>query len=84
MTIGNYSILLIGDSIITGLSHYSNIWKRSFQLLNAINCVIGGDRVQNILRQCHNLPSSLHPQNTIIMCGTTSNPVLQTVDRFCR
>ena len=49
MTIGNYSALLIGDSIIAGLSRDSNIWKRYFQPLNAINCVIGWDRVQNIL-----------------------------------
>ena len=49
MTIGNYSTLLIGDSIIDGLSGYSNIWNRYFKLLNAINCGIGGDRRQNIL-----------------------------------
>ena len=47
--ISNYSTLLISDSIIAGLSHYSNIWKRYFELLNAINCDIGGDRVENIL-----------------------------------
>ena len=34
MMIGNYSALLIGDSIIAGLSRYSNIWKRYFKLLN--------------------------------------------------
>ena len=49
MAIGNYSALLIGDSIISGLSRYSNIWKRYSQPLNAINCDISGDRVQNIL-----------------------------------
>ena len=45
MTIRNYSTLLIGDSITAGLSRYSNIWKRYFKLLNALNCGIGGDRV---------------------------------------
>ena len=48
MTTGNYSTLLIGDSIIAGLSYYSNIWKRYLQPLNAKNCVIDGDRVQSI------------------------------------
>ena len=49
MIIGNYSTLLIVDSIIAGLSRYSNIWKRYFKPLYAINCGIGGDRVENIL-----------------------------------
>ena len=49
MMIGNYSTLLIGDSIIAGLSRYSNIWKRYFKPLYAINCGIGGDRMENVL-----------------------------------
>ena len=49
MTIGDYSTLSIGDSIIADLSRYSNIWKRYFKLLYAINCGIGGDRVENVL-----------------------------------
>ena len=77
MTIGNYSTVLIGDFIIAGLSCFSNIWKRYFKSLNAINCGIGGSRVQNILWRCHNLTSSPHLQNVVIMCGTTtSNTIL--------
>ena len=49
MTIGDYSTLSIGDSIIADLSRYSNIWKRYFKSLNALNCGIGGDNVRNIL-----------------------------------
>ena len=49
MIIGNYSTLLIVDSIIAGLSRNSNIWKRYFKPLYAINCGIDGDRVENIL-----------------------------------
>ena len=79
MTIRNHFILFIGDSIITGLSHYSNIWKKSFQPLNATNYGIGGDTVQNILRQCHDLPLFLHPQNAVIMYGTTSNTILKKI-----
>ena len=83
MMIGNYSTLFIGDSIIAGLSSYSNIWKRYFQLLTAINDGIGGNRVQNILWRCLNLPSSLHLQNAVIMCGTNNiqyNSVEDIVD----
>ena len=49
MMIGNYSTLLIGDSIIASLSCYSAIWKRYIKPLNATNCRIFGDRVKNIL-----------------------------------
>ena len=45
----NYSTLLIGDSLIGGLSRYPNIWGRYFKLLNTINCGIGGDRTQNVI-----------------------------------
>ena len=83
MIIGNYFTLLIGDSIIAGLPRYSNILKRYFKLLNAINCGIGGDRVENILWRCKNLPSSPNLQNSVIMCGTNSiqhNSVEDIVD----
>ena len=65
------------------LSHYSSIWMRYFQPLNASNCGIGEHRVQNILWWCHNLPSSLHLQNSVIMCGKNNiqqNPGEDTVD----
>ena len=42
MMVGNHSTLLIGDSIIAGLSRYSSIWKRYFKPLYAINCGIAG------------------------------------------
>ena len=83
MTIGNYFTLLIGDSMIAGLSRYSNIWNIYFKPLNAINCGIGGNRVQNILRRCQHLPSSPRLQNAVIMCGTNNiqhNSVEDTVE----
>ena len=70
MITGNYSILLIGDSIIAALPRYSNVWKRYFQLLNAVNYGIYGDRGQNISWRCQNITSSSNPQYAIIMCGT--------------
>ena len=72
MAIGNYSTLLIGDSIIAGLSRYSNIWNRYFKPFNAINCGIGGDRVQNILWQCQNILSSPLLHNAVSICGTNN------------
>ena len=81
--IGNYSTLLIGDSIIASLSCYSTIWKRYIKPLNAINCRIFVDRVENILQQCKNLPSSPNLQNAAIVCGTNNiqhNSVEDIVD----
>ena len=51
----------------------SNIWKRYFKPLYAINCAIGGDTVENILWRCKNLPSCPNLQNAFIMCGTKNN-----------
>ena len=70
--IGNYSTLLIHDAIIAGFSRYSNIWKRYFKRLNAINCGIGGDRVENNLWGCKTLPSPPNLQNAVIMCDTNN------------
>ena len=81
MTIGDYSTLSIGDSIIADLSRYSNIWKRYFKSLNALNSGIGGDRVRNNLWRCQNLPSIQHLQH--LMCVVSNiqhNSVENVVD----
>ena len=68
----NCLTLLIGDSLINGLSRNTNTWKRYLNPLDAINCGIGGDRVQNILWRCVNLPKSPSIRNAIILCGTNN------------
>ena len=68
----NYLTLLIGDSLIVGLSCYHNIWGRHFKPLNAINCGIDGDRIQNVLWHSNNLPSSPNFQNAVILCDTNN------------
>ena len=60
---------MIGNSLINGLSRYTNTWKRYLNPLDAINC---GDRVQNILWRCVNLPKSPSIRNAIILCGTNN------------
>ena len=71
LQIRKYLTLLIGDSIIAGLSRYANIWKGYFQLLNAINCGVGEDSAK-YFRGCHNLPSYPYLLNVIIMYGTNN------------
>ena len=43
--------LLLGDSIIAGLSRYLKLWPRYFTPLEALNFGIGGDRVVNVIWQ---------------------------------
>lgn len=45
-TISNYSTMLIGDSMITGLTRFTNIWKKYFRSLNAINSGVSGDKLK--------------------------------------
>ena len=68
----HYSTLLIGDSLIAGLSRYSEIWRKYFEPLNTLNCGISGDRVQNVLWRCTNFPPSPSVKNVILLCGTNN------------
>ena len=70
ITTSNPSTLLIGDSIIAGLSQYKNVWKKYLKPFNTVNCRIGGEKVQNVLWRCNNFPPSLGVKNIIVMCGT--------------
>ena len=41
--------LLIGDSIVAGLTRYQNIWKKYFKFPKTVNCGIPGDKTQHVL-----------------------------------
>ena len=45
----NTDVVLIGDSIIAGLTRYRDIWKEYFGPLKALNFGVGGDHTQNVL-----------------------------------
>ena len=64
----NATTLLIGDSIVAGLSRYPNVWKKYF-LRNSVNFGIGGDRVENVLWRSQNLPILPSLNKIIILCG---------------
>ena len=42
-------LVLIGDSIVAGLSHYTNTWQTFFKTFHALNYGIGGDHMQYVL-----------------------------------
>ena len=76
----NYSIRLIGDSFIVGLFRYPSMWRRYFKPLNAINCGIAGDRIQNFLWQSNSLASSPSFQTAVILCDTNNKQLDSSED----
>ena len=65
-------LVLIGDSIVAGLSRYANIWRTFFKTFDALNYGIGGDRTQHVLWRAENatLPNAL--KYVVIHCGTNN------------
>ena len=51
-----YETIIIRDSIVARLSHYQSVWAKFLQPPTALNCGIGGDKVQHVLSCSHNLP----------------------------
>ena len=37
------SVLLVGDSLVNGLSRYHRVWSKYFEPLRALNFGVGGD-----------------------------------------
>ena len=66
------SFLLIGDSIIYGLSRYKNVWNKYFGFSKTVNCGISVDKTQHVLWRAENLviPSSV--KFIIVHCGTNN------------
>ena len=59
--------LLLGDSIVAGLSRYPHVWNEYFAQKNVLNLGIGGDRIENVLWQAIDLPLPLSVKN--VLCG---------------
>ena len=67
-------ILLIGDSLISNLSRYPDIWKSHFSKHNTLNFGIPGDKVQNILWRINNLNfSKINSIKYVFILGGTNN-----------
>ena len=71
LTNDKYITFLSGVPRVAGLSRYQNIWNRNFSF-NILNCVAGGDKIQNVLWQAHNLPAVKSIRNVIILCSTNN------------
>ena len=53
---------IVGDSLVSDLSCYPEIWRKYFSNHGALNCGIAGDKAQNVLWRVNNLhfSSNLH------------------------
>ena len=63
-------IIIIGDSIATGLRRYRHIWKNYFKA--AINLGISGDRVEIFLWRAQDISLQQTTLFVIIHCGTNN------------
>ena len=65
-------ILLIGDSIISGLSRYHSVWSKYFRPLQVLNFGIGGDRTQHVLWRIKNGEIPKNVKICVIHCGNNN------------
>ena len=67
--------LLLGDSIVAGVSRYANAWNQYLAPINALDLGIGGDRVENVLWRAFDLPLQPSVKNLGILSGTNNIPI---------
>ena len=67
-------IVLIGDSLISNISRYHDVWSEYFSKHNTLNFGIPGDKIQNLLGNIKNLkfPSNSTLSCIFILCGTSN------------
>ena len=70
-----FETILIGDSIVAGLSRYQNVWNKFLNPLKALNCGIGGDRTEHALWRALNLPVFSRLKDIVVLCGTNNLPL---------
>ena len=67
-----FEAILIGDSIVAGLSRYQNVWVKFLKPLKALNCGIGGDTIEHVLWCALNLPVFSSLKNIVVLRGTNN------------
>ncbi|EDO32560.1 predicted protein, partial [Nematostella vectensis] len=65
-------VLLVGDSIIKGLTRYASVWQEYFRPLRALSFGIGGDRTQHVLWRLQNGELESTPRILVLHCGTNN------------
>ena len=67
----NIQTVLLGNSLIQGLSRYTKVWN-SFFGKDTLNCGIQGDKVENLLWRVEKLEFPPAIRQTVIHCGTNN------------
>ena len=67
----NIDSIIIGDSIVAGLTRYNNVWKNLFGN-GFINLSIRGDRVERVLWGVRDMVFPPRLKNVVILCGTNN------------
>ena len=76
----SFKFILIRDSLMDGLHRYCKIWNNFFKPIDALNCGIGGDKVQNVLWRVQNLLiSSSLKMPSFCAVPTIYNRILQRI-----
>ena len=67
-------LLIFGDSLVSNLSRYSEIWQKYFSNHGALNFGIAGDKAKNVLWRVNNLHFSfnLHLKYIFILCDANN------------
>ena len=67
-------MLIVGDSLVSNLSRYPEIWRKYFINHGVLNFGIAGDKVQNVFWRVNNFhfSSSLNLKHVFILCGTNN------------
>ena len=67
----NLQTVLLGDSLIQGLSRYAKVWN-SFFGKDTLNCGMRGEKVENLLWRAENLEFPPAVRQIVILCGTNN------------
>ena len=65
-------ILIIGDSIASGLTRYKNVWFKYFGKNSTLNFGIPGDKTQHVLWRVSNIPFPETLQYVIVHSGSNN------------
>ena len=65
-------LLLIGDSLISNLSLFPEIWKKYFLQHEALNLGVRGDKTQNVLWRIKNMTWPNTVSSIFILSGTNN------------
>ena len=68
----SFNTILIGDSLIAGLTRYNKVWNKFSKPFNDFSCGIRGDRVEHVLWRAYDLCRFSSLRNVVILCCTNN------------